>query len=342
MKLWGWRRGVGRCVPAAVLAGTTMLGAVSTPSLTAAEATHAVAPGQTLAEIASEHGVSVNALAALNDLSPVTVFDQSASVVVPGEGDHPFLSDDVAPEAYIVAEGDTIESIAAYLGVSVAALAATNNLDDPDLLQIGQRLLVPVSDEAEEFVTTAGEPGGGGILSGVLAYQQARSLSCEYASVYIATSIFGDPIYEEEYLATTPSADNPHFGFRGNIDGEWGRTDDYGIYAEALVPTLESHGYVGEVSYGADGALLRAQIDAGHPVIVWIATRGDTGFYEVDSEGNAFKLVPWEHVVVVYGYDDEQVYISDPGPGAFIMMSWDSFLPAWSVMDGMALAVYPA
>lgn len=311
------------------------------PGMAAAEATHEAMPGQSLAEVANEHGVSVNALAAVNDVAPDAVFDEPTALIVPGEGDNPPVPNDVAAVAYVVVEGDTIETIAASLGVSVADLAATNDLDDPDLLEIGLRLFVPLGDESAGSSTSRNEAGRGVYVENIPAYQQARSLSCEYASVFIATSAFGDPIYEEEYLANTPIADNPHFGYRGDIDGVWGRTDDYGIYAEPLVPTLNAQGYVGEVSYGAEASVLRAHIDAGHPVVVWIATRGETGFYETDADGNSFKLVPWEHVVVAYGYDADRVYISDPGPGTFSSMDWDSFLAAWSVMDGMALAVYP-
>ena len=200
-----------------------------------------------------------------------------------------------------------------------------------------------ISGQADVAIDTAGtSPGTGVIIGGVPAYKQARSLSCEYASVYIATSVFGDPIAEDEYIWSTPQADNPHFGYRGNIDGPWGITDDYGIYAEALVPLLEARGYVGEVSYGADAGYLEAQIDAGRPTLVWFATRGDTSFYEWDADGNRFKLVPYEHVAVVYGYDEGGVYISDPGPGEYRYYTWGWFLDAWAVLDGMSLAIYPA
>ena len=319
--------------------GAVLLLSIGNVAGVRAKATHEAAPGESLAQVAAEHGVSVNALAAVNDLPPDTVFGQSTAVVVPGEDGNPPVPDDIAPEAYVVESGDTIEAIASHFGVSVADLLAVNGIGDPNaLLLVGQRLFIPLGASSADNSADV----DGIVVSGIPAYKQVRSLSCEYASVFIATSAFGNPIPEDVYLASTPSAENPHFGYRGDIDGEWGRTDDYGIYAEALVPTLEANGYAGEVTYEVDADLVRSQIDAGRPVIVWIATRGDTGFYEVDDEGNSFKLVPWEHVVVVYGYDDEQVYISDPGPGAYGTMSWGSFLEAWAVLDGMALTVYPA
>jgi hypothetical protein len=47
-------------------------------------------------------------------------------------------------------------------------------------------------------------------------------------------------------------------------------------------------------------------------------------------------------VVTAFAYDDGGVYVSDPGWGSYRFFSWDAFLYHWSIMDGMALAVYPA
>lgn len=187
-----------------------------------------------------------------------------------------------------------------------------------------------------------GQSGGQSLDSSFPTHYQDHSLSCEYAAIQIATTWFGSPIAEDQSLAMVPAADDPHFGYRGNIDGPFGSSDDYGVYAEALVPVLNAYGYNGAVWYSADAASLKAQLDAGHPTLVWVATHGDTGFYDQDSNGNSFKLVPWEHVVVAYAYDSGGVDISDPGTGALGYVSWDWLLSAWSVLDGMALSIYPA
>lgn len=47
------------------------------------------------------------------------------------------------PASYEVVPGDTLGEIAGRLGVSVEALAAANNLADPDALMPGQVLLIP-------------------------------------------------------------------------------------------------------------------------------------------------------------------------------------------------------
>jgi uncharacterized protein YvpB len=196
------------------------------------------------------------------------------------------------------------------------------------------------SDQAADSSAVSLEDGV--VIDGVPTYLQSRALSCEAASVFIATSALGSPIPEDDTITATPLAANPHEGFRGSYDGTWGETDDYGVYAEPLVPHLEQHGFVATVSYGADPSILQNAIDAGSPTLIWIATRGDTGSYEEDENGNEFKLVPYEHVVVAFGYDDNDVLVSDPGSGAIDRLSWGWLLDAWAVLDGMALSIQVA
>jgi LysM repeat protein len=259
-----------------------------------------------------------------------------ASIVVGALGGGGAVS---AVETHTVEVGDTLESLAATHGVAVEDLAAANGLEPWDEVYEGQELVMP--GDGSEGAAPADDSGPWAVIDGIPAYKQSRSLSCEYASVYIATAAFGDPIYEEDILWAIPQASNPHAGYRGDIDGPWGNTDDYGVYAEALVPILEGRGFAAEVSYGVDAGYLQSQLDAGRPTIVWISARGEPGFYDWDDEGNRFKLVPYMHVVVAYGYDEGGLYVSDPGPGNYTYYSWSWFLDAWSVLDGMALSVYP-
>lgn len=83
------------------------------------------------------------------------------------------------------------------------------------------------------------------------------------------------------------------------------------------------------------------QIDQGRPTLVWIGARGEAGsFSDYAADGTRYQLTPYMHVVVVYGYDDAGVYVSDPGSGKLTHWSWALFKSMWSVMDGMALAVH--
>lgn len=183
---------------------------------------------------------------------------------------------------------------------------------------------------------------GAGSKVYVPTYQQQRPLSCEFASVFIATSAFGNGISEYAVESAVGLSPNPHLGYRGNILGTWGNTTDYGVYAQPLSWALSQFGYVGDAFYGVgDTSTVTSRLDNGWPVIVWLALWGDQSF-RTDFDGQSFTLVPGMHVMVAYGYDSDGIYLSDPGSGTYRFYDWGSFTSMWSVLDGMAMAVYPA
>ncbi len=185
--------------------------------------------------------------------------------------------------------------------------------------------------------------GSGGVYLPAPTYVQQRNLSCEYASLTIATSTVGGGVSEYAFDELVGWSANPHWGFRGSITGWWGNTDDYGVYAEALVWPLSQFGYRGEVFYGqGDSGALTNRIDRGMPTLVWLGLWGETGFYANTSDGTSFKLVPGAHVVVAYGYDASGVSVSDPATGTYRTYDWGTFMTMWNVFDGMGLGVAAA
>lgn len=59
-----------------------------------------------------------------------------------------------APIIHVVQQGETLQGIAFDYGVSVGALQTINNIDSPQLLQVGQELIIPTGEEATD--TTSG------------------------------------------------------------------------------------------------------------------------------------------------------------------------------------------
>lgn len=189
----------------------------------------------------------------------------------------------------------------------------------------------------------ADEVGNGYAFVDVPRYVQQRNLSCEYASLVIAMGAYDTWVSEWEISELVPLSENPHWGYRGNIDGWWGNTTDYGVYPEPLVKPLAAFGFRGEVFSGAgDPAPLERYLANGVPVVVWLGMWGDQSFYEATSEGVPYRLNPGYHVVVAYGYDESGVYAVDPADGASVWWSWGDFMWMWNAMEGMALAVWPS
>jgi uncharacterized protein YvpB len=195
-------------------------------------------------------------------------------------------------------------------------------------------------DSSSSSDTAEATDDGTVMIPNVSAYQQDRGLSCEYASLSIATGALGNWISEYSFDDVVGWSANPHWGYRGDIYGSWGNTDDYGVYAEALASALPQFGFNGYAFYGAGSTgELTAQLDAGNPTLVWLGMWGDTSHYETTADGTSYQLTAGMHVMTAYGYDGGGIYLSDPGSGRLRYYDWGTFRWMWDVMDGMALAV---
>ncbi len=179
-------------------------------------------------------------------------------------------------------------------------------------------------------------------IRGVPSVRQQYNLSCEYAAAYAVTKFWGDSVTEGEFLRSVPRNPNPHVGFRGNIMGPIGGLTDYGVYAEPLVPVLEANGYNATVFYGGLDRL-KANLRVGNPVVVWLTTGRNIyrKLYTYSAGGQSFALVPGEHAVVAYGYDNGGLSIMDVGNGQYYYTDWTSFLRRWGYFDQMSLVIVP-
>lgn len=71
--------------------------------------------------------------------------DQPAAVTSPSPAPPPSLSPSPSPEpeVYVVESGDTLSEIAQRFDTTVEAIAEANDMDDPDVLGIGDELIIP-------------------------------------------------------------------------------------------------------------------------------------------------------------------------------------------------------
>ena len=116
------------------------------------------------------------------------------------------------------------------------------------------------------------------------------------------------------------------------MDEPFGGVTHYGVYAEPLARALRSLGLNADVSYGIGYADVRAALDRGQPVIVWLSQFAAPGFY--DRPGG-YRLVPGEHSYVVVGHDDQGLVVNDPlnGGRQFHIRA----IPHWELFNNMAI-----
>lgn len=145
--------------------------------------------------------------------------------------------------------------------------------------------------------------------------QQGHNLSCESSSASMAANYLGVPISEAEVLAALPLNANPHLGFRGNVDGPTGGIEDYGVYAGPIQEVLRTWGLRAELIAGGLSGI-REAIARGNPVIAWITYDCQPGIpTNLSINGQDVSLVPYQHAVVITGYNGEGVWANDPWDG---------------------------
>ncbi|MDQ3809716.1 MAG: LysM peptidoglycan-binding domain-containing protein, partial [Chloroflexota bacterium] len=120
------------------------------PGVEAAPDVHVVEAGETLWRIAREAGTDAATLARLNNLADGDVLRTGQSLQLP-----------VAARpsgTYVVAQGDTLSSIAQQLGTTTMALVQANALEDADRLSVGATLKLPAAGVAVAAAATPPAP----------------------------------------------------------------------------------------------------------------------------------------------------------------------------------------
>lgn len=124
-----------------------------------ANTTHTVAPGETLAKIASVYGTTVDALASANSLSNPNLLrigqliQIGVTVATSSGGGSP-----VVTGTHIVSAGESLATIARRYGTTVAAIAQVNGITNASMIFVGTQLTIAEGVAPTENSATA--PGG--------------------------------------------------------------------------------------------------------------------------------------------------------------------------------------
>lgn len=142
--------------------------------VTTGENAYIVVSGDTLSGIAAKYGISIADLASANGLSqmsyvyigqnlkiPAKAAGPTAPVPTPTQppvGNSPAQSNPNG-QIHTVQGGETLTSIAAKYGTTVAAIQASNSLENPHSLTVGQKLIIPPVGQNGGVPEVVSKPG---------------------------------------------------------------------------------------------------------------------------------------------------------------------------------------
>jgi LysM repeat protein len=96
-----------------------------------------VQPGDSLSSIARQFSMTLSEIIALNNISDPDLIQVGQELLVYDN------RNDLPPTTtYIVQAGDSLSSIARRFGMTLSEIIDLNDISDPDLIQVGQELLV--------------------------------------------------------------------------------------------------------------------------------------------------------------------------------------------------------
>ncbi|HTX80309.1 MAG TPA: C39 family peptidase [Longilinea sp.] len=181
------------------------------------------------------------------------------------------------------------------------------------------------------------------LVQKITGHKMEISLDCEANAASTWAGYYGTKIDEVGFFINLPTSDNPYFGFVGDVHGDWGSLppDSYGVYAGPVADLLNKYHVPAKAVYSYSFDELRRQIAAANPVIVWVTGHVHAGTVEkyTTPEGVIVTVARYEHTVLVYGYDEDQVFILD-GEDMY-PRSIQEFLDSWSVLGNMAIIKSP-
>ncbi len=127
-------------IPGYQPAGSTSAGS-GTSASPDAPAIHIVQAGEVLSVIAEKYGVTLDELVAANRIANPNLVSPGTELVIPGltaaelEAANQII--------HIVQAGESLGSIAAQYGVSADAIIEANRITNPNLIGVGDRLIIP-------------------------------------------------------------------------------------------------------------------------------------------------------------------------------------------------------
>jgi LysM repeat protein len=110
---------------------------------------YTVKRGDTLSAIAAMYGITVEAIAEANGLSVSTILRIGQQLIIPSPGPTGAILPEMVTISeggeitYIVQPGDSLYFIATLFGTTVEALMMANGITDPELIRVGQELVMP-------------------------------------------------------------------------------------------------------------------------------------------------------------------------------------------------------
>ena len=172
---------------------------------------------------------------------------------------------------------------------------------------------------------------------------------CESVALTILLKYYGVNVTPDNVIASLKKGDKPYkendvqYGGNPNIEfvGSPYQSDSYGVYNNPIVEVAQTYKPGAIVRTGMAFEEIIDLVNHGRPVIAWTSMNlalpyiSDSWIYKPTGEKINWKAQ--EHAVVVIGYNDENIIISDPLTGTVRYQSRKTFESRYNYYGRMAV-----
>lgn len=169
---------------------------------------------------------------------------------------------------------------------------------------------------------------------------------CESVALYILLRYYNVDVTIEDIVEELPKGEIPYvvdgkmYGANPEKEFVGDPTDinSFGVYNKPIAKTANKFKKGAVAENGVSIKKIKEIIASGNPVIAWVSINEDIekiviskSWYDVDT-GKKVNWIRGEHAVVVYGYDNNNFYISNPYNGKKYKKSLNNFEYYYSSM----------
>ena len=153
-------------------------------------------------------------------------------------------------------------------------------------------------------------------------------------------AFFGVNIFEYDFQTALPLSDNPDLGYCGDVYTDaWGQIPPYayGVHARPVADLLIKYGLPAKAIRGWSLEQVKQKLAENMPILVWVI--GNMEYSQpvvyTDKQGLDVLVAPYEHAVILTGYDRTTVrYMNN---GRFFDVPTEVFLTSWGVLNNMGI-----
>ncbi len=194
-------------------------------------------------------------------------------------------------------------------------------------------------------------PNTKNLLQDIITYHQFPDYptGCESIALYILLKYYEIDVTPNDIINDIRKGELPYvendtiYGGNPEIEfiGDPNNSNSYGVYNQPLaeVANMYKPGIISQTNF--DFTEVLRLIDNNHPVLVWV-TINLTEPYISNSwiykpTGEVINWISGEHAMVVIGYNEYEVIVSDPYTGQIVSYDMDLFINRYNYLGGRAL-----